>query len=279
METPLLYMPLLHENISLFQKKPLAYAHSLGVGLKEQNPNTWVPSNYAFTTQEVAACLMDMKAMGEAALSGVPLQALAAMQSPYSQLQVVEEQEALDAFVHSEQDKNPSSQNIQAAPPKASVHVLRAAQKFLLWAWLMEEHVFEIQSLSQNYSESIQTLVQALGVEQDEALGSLENIQNTLGNMSFPLPPWELVLENAAHFLPEACHIVINSEDMGAALQDVAPWLPLSDASLQMLGVENAMGKECTLSIGQALQKSEKQLQAAPWLEKKLHCIILESWQ
>ncbi len=277
MEKPVLYLPLLHEKLCLFRKKPIFGAKALGVGLEEEIPNAWIPTNYPFTPKEVTACLMDMRAMGEAALSGVPLQALASMQTPSSQLQMVQEQEALDAFVQQEQPEQAGQGGASIASP--NIHVLRTAHKFLLWAWLMEEHIYEIQNLSKNYSDNIHTLVEALGVEHDEAMASLENIQTALGDMNFPLPPWELVLENVAPFLPQECCVVINCQEMQEAIKERIPLAPLSEENAKHLSLNTENTKECVVTIGSLIQKNEKGLQAAPWLEKKLLCIILEAGQ
>ncbi len=266
--SPLLYLPLLHQGMGNLTNKEVHNAAYLWPGLPEQANRTWLPSTYPFTPQEAAACLKDIQNMGEAALSGVPLQAFVTPQKTRSELKKVQEQEDIESFIATGQEP--------VRTEAESIHMRRAAQKFLLWAWLMEEHLLEVQKLTQNYATNATEITSALGVEKDDALAGLEYIQNLLSTDTFALPPWKLVVENMAFFLPSSCSALINHPEMAEHILENYPTQPLSDALKEVLQLEaQEHGVECTLSLSQLLQKNTP-TQTSPWLEKKLHCIIVK---
>ncbi len=276
---PVLYLPLFHQELGMpcsFGQK----AQYIWTGLSRQETANapqastqalWRPTNYPFGEKEAEACLHDIKSMGEAALSGVPLQAVMSMQSPHEQFQRLEEQSALENLIATGQQA-PSSSQVE------NIYILRTAQKFLLWTWLMEEYILDLQDLTQKYAANSSHILEALGVEHDDALAGLGHIQRSLADSYFVLPPWRLVLENMAPFLPEKCTAIINNKDMIDALLQL-PNTSLVSAQLHSdLGLkEGCNASQCTVTIKDILQKNETQQEHAPWLHKELHCILLHN--
>ncbi len=282
---PLLYLPLLHRNLgvtltcsktqdNIAQKKAL---QTFWPGLPEQAEHTWLPAHYPFSPKEAEACLKDIQNMGQAALSGVPLQAFMTPQKTREQWRVAQEQEALQDFV----DANTAEQTAAQTPEQEQatrLHHERAAQKFLLWAWLMEEHTLEVQSLTQKYAANAAQITDALGVEKDDNLSGLEMIQSLLSS-TVTLPPWKLVMENMALFLPEACTAVITHPEMIAYLWEHHKPLALDAQDQEELcPAAPCQLFVCSLSLKELLYGDKAQahtkLWAAPWLDKILHCIL-----
>ncbi len=268
---PLLCLPLMHKNMGCALPASLTKSVSyIWPGLPEPNENNFVPSTFPFSPQEAAACLRDIQSMGEAALSGVPVQALMAPQRSRTQLQSIQEQEDLEKFIQTGQEPT--------ASPEASIHELRQGQKFLLWAWLMEEHLLEVQRLTENYTLSAANLTAALEVEKDDALAGLEQIQNILSTDTFALPPWRLALENMALFLDAQSAAIINHPDMVEHIKEHAHEFGLQDLSqdsMERYGLHDLEAQECRISLATLLQKNTNKT-PAPWLEKILHCILLK---
>ncbi len=280
---PLLYIPLLHKDMGSGFLPHIADAQYICTGLAQdsnfENPHDnsesfWTPSNYPFNKDEARACLRDIKSMGEAALSGVPLQAFMSMQNPQVALKKTEEQEALRNFTATGQEQIERKEQADVT----TVHILQSAQKFLLWAWLMEEYILDLQDLTQKYAANSSNILEALGIENDETLEGIGQIQSSLADSSFVLPPWRLVLENLAPFLPDACTAIITNNDMAEYLLELGTCKTLSEQSLLNLGLtNNSQGHEVVLSVESLLQKNAEQISQAPWLKKELHCIILQN--
>ncbi len=272
---PLLCLPLMHKDLGLtlpdaFAAQKVLFWPGLPLQAKEDSAQNFMAQSFPFSPQEAAACLKDIQSMGEAALSGVPLQALLAPQRSRAQLQEIQEQEDLESFIQTGQEPAPQSE--------ASIHELRQGQKFLLWAWLMEEHLLEVQRLTENYTFSAAQLTSALEVEKDEALAGLEQIQNMLSSDTFALPPWHLTLENMALFLEDESSALINHPQMIEYIMENAQQLhvqPISAQNKERLGLGNYEGQECTASFADLLQKDSAKF-PAPWLKKRLHCIIIK---
>ncbi len=283
---PLLFLPTLHEELCSTNMKTIASAQYFGVGLDLGAGQSlyYTPTNYPFSSAQAQGCLHDIKSMGEIALSGVPLQALTSLQTPHSQLQDLQEQAALENFMRTNQaghDTKDKPSQVEHGKANQDVHILCAAQKFLLWAWLMKEYIIELQDLTQKYALNSTHILDALGVEDNPALSDLLQLQGSLADANFVLPPWHLVLENMAPFLPDECTVIINNDAMAAHILQIADVSPLSIEQQQALQINtNQPLCRCTVSIEQLLKNDSKQQKntehSAFGLTKKLHCILLQ---
>ncbi len=272
-QTPALFLPILRkENMTapfLAELLPIIKASCLWPGFENMPEGYWQPSNYPFTPKEAKACFDDLHAMSEAALFGMPIHTIIGAQDQGREAKNIEERNQLLHF----------SKTGDTTVNTNNIHVLQAAQKILLWASLLEERFFEINTLTQTYSEGMQGLVSALGAEQDEEFSDIEEIESRLDTSDALLPPWKIVFENAAVFLEDNCTIIVNHMDMAAQIYDVCEnVLPLSDDTKQSLGLQEYPNiKECHAEIGHILNSSERQKESSPWLQKKLHFILLEN--
>ncbi len=282
---PLLFLPVLHGDLCSRHIKYISAAKYFDVGLNTeknvsvpcedtQDLSSWKPENFPFSQAEAKACLRDIQAMGEAALSGVPLQAFMTLQSPQQELKKLEEQKDLENFMAC----------VEGKVAEQNIHILRAAQKFLLWAWLMEEYIVDLQDLTQKYSANSNHILDALEVDVDEepALNSLLRIQSSLADASFVLPPWRLVLENMAPFLPDVCTVIVNNPEMAEYISEKEQLSPLSEAELQALHLGNvSRASHCTCSIQELINNPQIQIKNSSandyGLTKKLHCIIVHN--
>ncbi len=270
MQPPLLYLPLLHTDMGKFCSQDFPKAQAFWPGLPNPAENTWAPEAYPFSPKEAEVCLKDIQSMGETALSGVPLQAFINQKPLRSELQDINEQEALEDFIAT--GKTPT------AKATVSLHELRAAQKFLLWTWLLEEHLLEVQRLTENYALGAANLTSALGVEKDDALAGLELIQNMLSASDFALPPWRLVMENMAYFLPKHSLAIINNKDMAEHIMENFSTSPLDDATRTKLSILTAAQFcQCTLSLGQLLDKKTSE-STSMCFEKTVQCILFKEY-
>lgn len=170
---------------------------------------------YPFAPLEAAACLADLEAMSMAGLSGVPLQALVAHENRPHSARELEELSALHSFAAAGQEGA-----AQAQPFSNDTLLRKAAQKILLGAWLLEERQREIRDLSRRFDSGAGFLGDALGVEEDADLVGLNAVGMHLGEEAGILPPWKLVLENAALFLPDPCVVIINDPHMAEAVTE-----------------------------------------------------------
>ncbi len=271
----MLSLPLLHKNLGHPLPSALRHIPTFwpGLGLPDDSDQAtmWKANDFPFSPKEAEACLKDIQSMGEAALSGVPLQAFMSVQSTRKELKNTEEQEALENFIQTGE---------QSAPvPQISIHQRRQAQKFILWAWLMEKHLLEVQELTENYSLSVAQLTSVLEAEKDADLSGLELIQTLLSSNTFALPPWKLVLENMSLFLPKESTVIINHSEMIEHMmeeRDMHALQELSAHTKEQLGLDaTCFGFQCTTTIGHLIQK-KLSTESSPWLEKTLHCIIIK---
>ncbi len=271
MTPALLCLPLMHKNMGCpIPSSLIDSIHYFWPGLPEPSKQHFTPHELPFAPKEAAACLKDIQGMGDAALSGVPLQAFITPQQSRAQLQDIQEQEALENFMQTGQGP--------AVQKEASLHELRQGQKLLLWAWLMEEHLLEVQRLTEDYSLTAAHLTSVLEAEKDDALAGLELIQNILSTDTFALPPWRLCLENMALFLPKESAAIINHPQLVEHIQENATDFnlsPLSDSTKSQYNLNEYEGQECTISLALLLQKDKGKI-SAPWFEKRLHCIIIK---
>ncbi len=117
-----------------------------------------------------------------------------------------------------------------------------------------------------------------LGVEQDAALLGLERIETELDVSNSFLPPWQFVLENAAIFLENNAYIVVNHNDLSTYINDICNNIkPLSEATKQVLNIQDLNASECKMNLGTVLGKSERQINASLELQKNFNFILLEN--
>lgn len=222
-ESPCIFLlPLLHaplDNAAPFC--PPATALRLWPGLPDMpSQGYWTAADYPFSASAAEDCVRQMESLSEAALSGVPMQTLASMEMAPEVQKARKEWQDVAKF------------GCSGLPPSTAVDskkVLQAAQKALLWAWLLEEKVLEIKGIMGNYTNNAAHLMDALGVEADDAdtgLDFVASLDRVLDNSTPMLPPWAMVLENAALFLPDAAIIAVNSEGMAADLRDRLAFSP-----------------------------------------------------
>ncbi len=270
-QTIAIFLPILRqENIQLewLSASNIKY---LWPGLAAKPNNYWQPESYVFDAQEAQTCLNDLDNMGHAAISGVPVHAIIGIQDQGAKLKDFKEQDLLANFANTGQ-----------ATESAEIHELyvkKAAQKFLLWAWLLEERFYEIQNLTKKYAHGAKHLFDSLGIEKDDALSTIQNIESSMQIDDAFLPPWQLILENAAVFLPDNCKVVVNDERMLSHVLDMNLSLtPLTQENMQSLDMQNTniYAKECTITVGDILQKTKRKMQDTPWLNKNLQLILLE---
>ena len=237
---------------------------SLWPGLPGMPKNGWWSPEYPFTPQEARACLADMCAMGEAALSGVPLQALAARDASPAAAHAAEELEDLSHFV-----RTGALDEFSGPSPSALELARKAAQKALLWAWLLEERALELRALARTYATGAARLADALGVEHEEEnipeLAALHTHMDVhLAEAPDLLPPWRIVLENAALFLPARARILVDNADMAADLGEVLDFMSAPDG-----------GREAASPLWKALGRTAPR-PGCPWQNTLLRFVLRE---
>ncbi len=264
--SPLLYFPIFHNNISLFQSKPLANVQSFGLGLNPESKDIWTCPNYPLDAKQSTDYLNEIQYMNDEAALGVPIHNIMAYQNPKKQMMDIQEQEDLKAFV----------ENKQKTSINFSLQEMKAAQQTLLWFFKQEQNYEEVGNIIEQYTENKKFLLEDLVTEDDTALIDIADTENILSNV-LTLPKWKMVLDTASYFLPEQFTALINSAEMCKDILELTDFNPLSTESIQALGLKNASGYEQVVSIAQLLE--EKNLQAKPQLAKKINCIILETWE
>lgn len=235
---------------------------SLWPGLPGMPETGWWSPKYPFAPDEARACLADIHAMGEAALSGVPLQALAARDASPAAARAAAESEALTRFARTGVVDEPG--DISEAPDSAR----RAAQKALLWAWLLEERALELRALTQSYAVRAARLADALGGEREERDAMPDSATLDAPAEAHPaedpdlLPPWRVVLENAVLFMPGGTHIAVDSPEMSADLCDA-------------LHIVSAAGTETIVEapVWRALGRSAPR-PGCPWQKTSLRFVL-----
>ena len=233
-----------------------------------------------FSPAQAAACLADLEAMSEAALTGVPLQALAARENRPQARRDADERTALRHFAATGEESAPPSGLRQEFAQLA----FTAAQKILLWAWLLEERQREMRALSSSFDAGAGNLMDALGVEEDADLTALHAASMRLGDDAGILPPWKLVLENAALFLPETCTICVNDARMAEAVADQCadagitpvPPAPLDASRIAEWGLPAQPGMtwcRITLPLWRIVGLSTA-LEQRPWLNREVQLLL-----
>lgn len=279
--SPTIYcVPLLHAALEgpVSDGLPIpASAVRLWPGLPNMPAGFWAASSLPFTPAAAQDCIKQLEALSEAALSGVPMQTLAQMDSaPDAQKK---RQELHDIAVF--------AQSGEAALPKAvePERALRAAQKSLLWAWLLEEKVLEVKKIMSAYTSNASHVMDSLCVEEDDddkALSLLAALDRNLDSTTVMLPPWPMVLENVALFLPEGALLLVdNSGDMANDLRDRLNFAPAPD-SVRALWQPSASGlandadtllETARAPLWQALNK-EAHCDEQPWRAKEFVFVL-----
>lgn len=206
---------------------PLLHRDSVAEGWRTKAPHLWpglpqMPATgyielaeYPFSPKEALACLTDLEAMSRAALSGVPLQALVAQENRPLSVRDLEEQADLRRFA-----STGGKTSADDFPACDNAVLRKAAHKALLWAWLLEERQREVRDLSSNFDSNASHLMDALGVEEDTDFVGLRAMDMQLIQDAGIVPPWKLVVQNAAFFLPDTCTLVVNDACMAEAVAE-----------------------------------------------------------
>lgn len=267
-------LPVLHHALTETTLRPLpVVAVRVWPGLPNM-PDTgyWAAPNYPFDAAAAQDCMQQLEALSEAALSGVPMQTLASMDSASDTKKRRQELDDIATFAR--------SGGVTAPAEPEALKVLQAAQKSLLWAWLLEEKVLEVKNIMGNYAHNAPHLMDALGVEDeddDKALSLLASLNSTLDSTSLMLPPWSMVLENASLFLPEEACIAVDAT-MADELQDRLTFAPASEHLRTCWGLETAAHADDALlavraPLWQALGKSEDAA-THPWRSKHFTFVL-----
>ena len=107
-----------------------------------------MPEDLPFSPREAAACLDDLQRMGDAALSGQPVGTLGA---DVGRARRNSAESALRAGLMADGTLE-TAQALEAAREEREKAC--AAQRMLLWSWLQEERLAELQALSSSLSSS-----------------------------------------------------------------------------------------------------------------------------
>lgn len=200
-------------------------------GIPPQGP--WFrPDTFPLSPPEALACVRDLQAMTEAALSGVPVRAWQNRQGAAMREQA--ESAARQAFAAARGDEE---QALARAAQAEERERLCRAQRLLLLCWLQEERLAEMAALSGRYADGRARLdaalsagvgaaeVRELAAALPEALRPVTAGQQEAASLEALLPPWQRVLEAACHFLPEGSLIVAEAGARTALLEreDLAP--------------------------------------------------------
>ena len=186
------------------------------------------PANYPFNEREAVACLADLRRMDVAALSGLPVGAAAADNARaarwMAEMAVVE---GLGGLAGTDSPDAAKRAALQAAEAARRERLEREqAQKTLLWLWLQEERLAELDELARRYATNAGSLTAALGVEEDEGPRGLPFLGAPIVLDPALVPPWRLAAANAAYFLPEDAALAVE----GPMREDLLERLEFSPA-------------------------------------------------
>lgn len=190
------------------------------------------PENYPFSPQEAAACLTDLQRMGEAALSGLPVGAVAA-----GNPRAARRDSELALIERLSGSAGDTAAALAAEAARKDLLERRQAQKVLLWVWQQEERLADLAVLSARFTRQAGGLTAALGVEPDENMADVtpDVLTEDLVRLDAPIamdaglvPPWRLVTANALYFLPLDAPIAVEG-DMREDLLDLLDFSPAPD--------------------------------------------------
>ncbi|MDD4702687.1 MAG: hypothetical protein PHI96_10750 [Desulfovibrio sp.] len=170
-----------------------------------QTPQSGVycPADYPFNPREAAACLEDLRQMGDAALSGLPVGATAAGNPRAAR-------HASEMALLRELDGADTEAALKAEAARKLRIEREQAQKALIWVWLQEERMAELADMAQALAQKSCAFTRSLGVEDDDA-GELcaTNAHAGAGILGAPvaldlglMPSWKMATANAMYFLP-----------------------------------------------------------------------------
>lgn len=190
--------------------------------------------NLPLSPLQAQACLGDLQAMTDAALSGTPLRAWQGGQA--ASLRGQAESAARAAFAAGAGDEAAALAAAEAAEERER---LCRAQRLLLLCWLQEERLAEMAALHRRYAGDRAQLAATLddGREHAEAPAGLPDdilrapapdMPEEADALAAMLPPWQRVLEAALNFLPEEAVIVAEAGLRAALLErdDLTPAPP-----------------------------------------------------
>lgn len=218
-----------------------------GLPGQPENKGWHCPADYPFNPRQAAACLEDLRQLGDVALSGLNVGATAAGNARAarraSELALLEGLSGED------------NRTALAAETARRTSIEREqAQKALLWVWLQEERLAELAALARRWEDRAGGLAAALGVEQDEDQSALPGQDQSLyaGIALDPglIPPWRLVAANAAWFLPPEVPLLAEGP-MAADLLENLTFRPASgydEPWAQILGCTPAEAEILTAS-------------------------------
>lgn len=188
----------------------------------------YTPENLPLSPLQAQACLHDLQAMTDAALSGTPLRAWLGGQA--ASLRGQAESVARAAFAAGRGDEMAALAAEAAAEERER---LCRAQRLLLLCWLQEERLAEMAALHRRYTGNRARLAAALddgreldaGPESDSLRPSASALPEETDALAALLPPWQRVLEAAINFLPEQAVIVAEAGLRTALLErdDLTP--------------------------------------------------------
>lgn len=268
---PVFCLPLLHAALEMAAVVLPPAAVRLWPGLPGMPEGYWVAASYPFTPAAAQDCARQLESLSEAALSGVPMQTLAQMDATSAARRTRQELHDIDAFAR-------NGDAPLASDPEAP-RVLQAAQKALLWAWLLEEKVLEVKKIMSTYMLDAPHLMDALGVEEDEddkSLSLLASLDRNLDSTSLMLPPWSMVLENASLFLPNNACLAVSGL-MAADLRDRLTFSPATVATraLWALDADSPVPlDEARAPLWQALGKSSDSGDGQPWRTREFTFVL-----
>lgn len=174
-----------------------------------------MPEDLPFSPREAAACLDDLQRMGDAALSGQPVGTLGA---DVGRARRNSAESALRAGLMADGTLE-TAQALEAAREEREKAC--AAQRMLLWSWLQEERLAELQALSSSLSSSNARLQAALDMDPadldetallagdardtEAALATLATLNSPVHVDDSLLPTWPRLLDAVVRFAPADC--------------------------------------------------------------------------
>lgn len=232
-------LPFLHKELGCDGDEPMILLDSIKYvwpGLPHMPENFyWSAPDYTFDFVNAKHCMKNLDAMGEMAMTGVPVHSLIAMDLDVKDRKERRELNDLKSFAHSGLHKVSKSNVDNAA-------ILVSAQKMLLWVWLLEEKALEMRSLMHNYKKRATVTIDPLVVDEQSSMNTLLNMEYQLEEGDEPLPSWEIVLENAAVFLPNESIIFVSCKQMVDELQEKLNFQKCTETILKICG-ENLTNK------------------------------------
>lgn len=191
----------------------------------------YTPANLPLSPRQALACLRDLQAMTDAALSGTPLRAWQGGQA--ASLRGQAESAARSVFAAGAGDETAALAAAEAAEERER---LCRAQRLLLLCWLQEERLAEMAALHRRYAGDRAQLAATLddGRERTEAPAGLPDdilrattpdLPAEAAALAAMLLPWQRVLDAALDFLPQGAVIVAEAGLREALLErdDLAP--------------------------------------------------------